>query len=288
MTTASNGSPHSEATYLFDYIGVLWSRRWWIAGIALAAGLVAAGLSLLMPNWYRSTVVLAPTEERMSMGGLGGAIGGLASLAGISVGGGNQESLAVLKSRDIIRGFIEDEQLLPVLFADKWDAAAGRWDVNDPKDVPDVRDGVQLFDRKIRSVSEDRRTELVTLSIDWKDADLAASWAAKLVTRLNDGLRQRALTEAQDSIRHLRQQLDVASQVAVRDAISRLLESELEKEVLARTTPDFAFRVVDKAVVPKRKHKPQRAFIVLVTMLLVGGVVAGGFVARAALLGNRR
>jgi uncharacterized protein involved in exopolysaccharide biosynthesis len=187
-----------------------------------------------------------------------------------------------------VREFIEDEDLLPVLFADRWDAVAGKWDIDDPEAIPDVRDGVYYFDRNVRTVSDDRRTELVTLSIDWKDPVLAAEWAGKLVERLNDRLRRRALAESQDSIQHLRLQLGEANQVPVRDAISRLLESELEKEVLAKTTPDFAFRVVDKAAVPRRKRKPQRLLIAVAVMVLAGGIVASGFVLRAALSGSNR
>lgn len=58
---------------------------------AFGAAVLAAGISLLMPNIYRAEVLLAPVKADDSKGGglasaLGG-LGGLASMAGISVGG---------------------------------------------------------------------------------------------------------------------------------------------------------------------------------------------------------
>jgi hypothetical protein len=74
-------------------------------------------------EWYRAEVLLAPADEKDSAS-LGGQLGGLAALAGVRVGSGGEsaEAIAVLRSREFAREFIEDFDLLTVFFADEWDA----------------------------------------------------------------------------------------------------------------------------------------------------------------------
>ncbi|HAS23515.1 MAG TPA: LPS O-antigen length regulator, partial [Idiomarina loihiensis] len=75
------------------------------------------------PNIYKSEATLAPTEEA-SGGGLSqmaGQLGGLASLAGVNLGGKNADkttiALEILKSRAFIKSFVEKYDILPELMA---------------------------------------------------------------------------------------------------------------------------------------------------------------------------
>ena len=133
-----------------------------------------------------------------------------------------------LNSSNFTGRFIEDEKLLPVLFADRWDPAKGRWTVESPEDVPTLADGVRMFDRTIRSVQEDRRTGIVKLSIVWTDREVAAHWANLLVQRVNRDLRQRAIEESQASINYLNAELAKTNVIELREAIYRLLENQLK------------------------------------------------------------
>ena len=42
-----------------------------------------------------------------------------------------------------------------------------------------------------------------------------------------------------------------------------LILEEIKKITLAKTTKDFAFKVLDPAVIPLERHGPQKRFIVL-------------------------
>lgn len=46
-----------------DLIQRVWAEKWRIAGLALAAGLVALGIAFLMPKWYRATATILPPED---------------------------------------------------------------------------------------------------------------------------------------------------------------------------------------------------------------------------------
>jgi uncharacterized protein involved in exopolysaccharide biosynthesis len=265
----------SEDVYLFELVGDVWARKWRIIGVSFAVSVVVAGLTLLMPNWYTAEVLLAPAEERTSVG-ISGPLGSLANLAGISVGGGDSaEATAVLKSRDLARTYIQRENLLTLFFAKQWDAKSNKWKQSDPEDQPDIRDAVRYWDRNLRTVSEDRKTKMVRLSVEWKDPVLAAKWANEFAVLLNDRMRERALTDAQTSIEYLRNELAKTNEVVLQQSISRLIETEMQKLMMARGNPEFAFKVIDRAEVPKRKSSPQRALLTIGAAFLAGcGMVA--------------
>jgi tyrosine-protein kinase Etk/Wzc len=90
-------------------------------------------------------------------------------------------------------------------------------------------------------------------------------------------MRRRALAEAEANVEYLRTELDTTTAVALQQSIGRLLETELQKLMLARGTKDFAFRVIDRAEAPKRRSRPNRPmFVILAT--LAGGALSVLFV----------
>jgi len=254
----------------------VWRGRWLILAFIVGLGLLSVAHALLTTEWYEAEVVLTPTGSKNTEGlanALGGLAGGLGALglAGITLGGRDSaEPIGVLKSREFAREFIENQGLLHVLLADKWDAKAGRWRQTNPKKQPDIRDAVNFFHKRVLIVREDKKTELVTVDVEWTNAEAAASWANIIVDRLNEQMRARALAEAQANVDYLRNELAQTNVVAVQQAIAKLLEAEMQKVMVARGNKQFAFRVVDPAVVPKWRSWPKRTVVVAL------GILAGG------------
>ena len=269
-------SPALQLT-LDELLELTWRRRLLvIASVLVFAALAAAASFVMTPRW-RAQVVIVPVKGDDMRGVLSsalGQLGGLASLAGLGAsGGGNkEENLQFLSSRGFLASFIEEEQLLPVLFAKKWDATQGRWIVDDPDDVPTIADGVRYMDSKVRSVQEERRTGIVTLSIVWKDPVVAARWANLMVERANRDLRARAVRDAEASKAYLNAELGKTDVVELRQSIYRLLENQIKTIMLASVRPDYAFRIIDPAVPPDldEKIRPKR------TVMTVLGALAGG------------
>ena len=261
---------------LFELWNILWQGKWLVIASTVVFAVGSVVYALAQTQWYRAEVLLAPAEGRSSPA-VGGQLGGLAALAGVSVGGGESaEAIATLRSREFVRAFIEDFDLMPVLFADEWDAARGAWRDPNPEEWPDIRDGVRFFLEDVLKVSEARDTALVTLAVEWPDPELAAQWAMTLTSRLNQRVRDRALREAEANVAYLQAELAQTSVVTLQQSIGRLLESELQKVMLARGNEEFAFRVIDSAEVPNKPARPKRALIAVVGTMLGGmlGVAA--------------
>jgi uncharacterized protein involved in exopolysaccharide biosynthesis len=253
-----------ESISASDIFRILWNGRWWALAITTVSLCVGLAYAFTATPWYRAEVLLKPAEPRSPQGLAGqlGALGDLAGLAGISVGNNtSSEPIAVLTSREFAADFIREQNLLPVLFADKWDSAANRWKTSG-KDQPDIRDGVRYFDKYVLHVVEDKKTNLVTMNVDWTDAATACAWANMLVARVNDVMRKRALTEAQDNVGYLKQELANSSLVTLQQATGRVLETELQKLMLANVSKEFAFKTIDHAQVPKWRYSPRRPLVI--------------------------
>ncbi len=293
MTGATNiARPSAQAQEWIDEDGVelrrmfakLAARRWWlIAAVVLSTALFVTAALVMTPVFRSSAVLISASSERNSVSGslnsALGQLGGLAALAGVGLGSSDaatEEALAVFKSREFTERFITDLNLLPRLFAKQWDAAAGQWRAP-PKYQPTNFKGYKYFDR-LRTITQDKKTGLVTLQIDWKDRIEGAAWANELARRLNDEMRTRAIEKADASVHYLEKELETTTAVDTRTAINHLIEAQIRQRMLANVTQEYAFRVVDRALPPDPDDpvRPQKMILFLLGPFvgLAVGIVA--------------
>jgi uncharacterized protein involved in exopolysaccharide biosynthesis len=260
---------------LSDLWRTLWARRWLVGGIALATGILAALLSFLITPVYRASVLAAPTAETVSGGlaSLAAQLPGVAALAGLNLSGDTRaaEAVATLSSRAFTESFIRTQGLLPILFADRWNAEASRW-LDD--EAPTQWQAYELFS-DIRSVEEDVETGLYTIEVTWQDPALAADWANAMIADVNRDLRTRAIEESRRNLEYLRGELEKSSQVPLQATIFSLIESEMKNAMLANVRQEYAFRVIDPATAPEKRSWPNRTLLALLGAF--AGFVVGTF-----------
>jgi uncharacterized protein involved in exopolysaccharide biosynthesis len=294
-------SPHygdDEEVTLADIWHALTWNRWLILGMAFLGTVLALVYALFATPIYRADTLLAPVEadRRADLVSFAARFGGLAELAGVTLprGGDLETALATLKSREFITRFINEEQLKPLLFHANWNADSGTWIPSESSVLDKVKDlfglkepalrdprlapgeptdweAYKLFAGDVLQISTDQTTGLVTVSVEWGVPDLAARWANRLVERLNAELRQQAIERAKNSVDYLREQIAQTSVADLRTVLFRLIEEHTKTVTLASVDPEYAFQVIDPAVVPQERTKPRRSLIVFLGFI-VGGV----------------
>jgi uncharacterized protein involved in exopolysaccharide biosynthesis len=271
--------PQEEETNLLDYWRILVENRLLLGATTAIGTAIALLIALVSTPIYRAEILLVPVTEQKSTGlaAIASQYGSLAELAGINLGGdGNtEESIATLKSRKLAVEFIKREQLMPVFFPDKWDTNNKQWKT--PDEQPTYWQAYKLFDSHVRSIGTDRKSGLVTLAVEWKDPNLAATWANKLVELVNEDQRKEAIEQAERSIAFLEKQLATTGVVEVQQAIYKLIEAQTKNKMVANTRTEYAFRVIDPAVAPEQKVRPKRKQIVILGLMI--GSMAGIFMA---------
>ncbi|WP_227520292.1 Wzz/FepE/Etk N-terminal domain-containing protein [Marinobacter sp. LV10R510-11A] len=112
----------------------LWRGKWIIILFTIVFAAAGVFYALSKPNIYQSSVLLAPVQSEGGAG-ISGQLGGLASLAGISLGGGgsNQTVIAkeVLQSRAFLTDFIHRHNfIIPLMAIEAWDIENEKWLIN--------------------------------------------------------------------------------------------------------------------------------------------------------------
>lgn len=274
MNTVNNKSEIDEPLDLHLLIAKLWLKRVWILVSVAVFSAAFVAVALLMTPVYRATVgVVSASADRNGLGSTGAALGSLgsvASLAGINLGSGDsgkEEALAVLLSRQFTEGFISENKLLPKLTA----AEKG---IKSPDRLLTPWKAFKYFDR-IRTVLQDKKTGIISIEVDWIDREEAAAWANGLVERVNEEMRDRATVNANASVGYLEKALATTPTVETREAISRLIESQIKQRMLAAVTKDYAFRVVDPAMAPDADDPLRPRKLVLIVLGPIMGLLFG-------------
>jgi len=216
--------------------------------------LAALAYTLIAKPIYRASVQVKVVSGE-EMGSIGQALGplnaisGLVGLPGIRSDSDRSESIAFLKSRSLAEDFIVSQGLRPLLFPELWDSAVQRWMGTDTSG-PGQGSTVRKFWRQILRVEEEPASGLVRVEFRWADPVVAAEWANKFVQLANSRLQARAIELSKQRIRYLREELDRAEDIQLKQAIYRLMQNEINSAMIANVRKDFAFSIVDPAAPP--------------------------------------
>jgi capsular polysaccharide biosynthesis protein len=256
-------------------------RQHWIMFLAVLLVCTSASVTyaFLATPIYKSSTLITPVSGETGGGGIGrllqsiggGALGGMGIRAART---SRAVGLTALSSPYFTRAFIKENNLLPVLFYDVWDADNNEWIFDDPEDIPTLQEGYELFTDDVLSVNEDDLRGLVEVVIEWHDPDLAADLANNLVASVNGRLRKQAISEADLTIEYLTEELSKTTAIQLQQSLYFLIESEIEKRTIAKVQKQYSFRVVSPAT-PSDADKwetPNRLFLISV------GIAAGLFI----------
>jgi len=243
-------------------IHVMWRYRYVIGLASIVFALLAVYVALTSKEIFRAEVVVTQVHDSDlsgSSGGLAGQIGGLASLAGVQMGGGGDANpLGVLQSSHLIQEFIKQQNLVPELTKGMGKRST-------------LWFAVKRFKETIVTVHDDPLKGLTTVTIDWFDPVVAAKWANGFVALADDILRAQAFDDASRNVAYLNNQIAQTNEVEVQRSLADLIESQTKKLMLANGRRDFAFRSVDPAVPAEVRHSPRR------TLLVISGAALGFF-----------
>lgn len=277
---------------LRELFATLWRGKWMIILTTVVFAAAGVGYALYKPNIYQSSVLVAPAqEEGGGLSGLASQFGGLASLAGINLGGGssNQTVIAkeVLQSRAFLTDFFHRHDMeIPLMAVEGWNKKTGDWVYDRDKYNPETgewlpdSDGeshkptdwemVEAFREDHFSVGEAKDTGMITVSVKHYSPILAKEWAEKLVQDINEHMRKQDVEEAEARIAYLEQKLDETNIAGMQQVFYQLIENETRTVMLANAQKEYVFKTVDPAVVAEEKAEPKRALICVIATLLGG------------------
>jgi len=278
---------------LRELFGVLWAGKIKIIAITAVFAIASVIYALSVPNQYKATALLAPAQS--DGGGLSGALGqlgGLASLAGVSLGGseGGEAQIAqeIMKSWSYIESFIADNNIAVEVYAaegwnklsntlvvddDLYDRAQNSWLIEDDYTgelrPPTSWELFEEFQKKL-SVSEDKKSGLVSVSIEYYSPQIAKQWVDMYVDAVNRFMQQRQVDKVTKNITYLQEQIEKTSIAEMQEVFYTIIEEQTKNKMLAEASPEYVFVAVSPSMVPEQKSQPKRALICILGTLLGG------------------
>lgn len=241
----------NDEIQLRQVVSVIWKSKLKIITTTLIFALMSVVFSLQLPNLYRSEAKLIPNSQKggsSALSSIAGQFGGLASLAGIQLGNGDLDktgyALQLLKSREFVFDFINENDLKPYLFAvKKWDNGAQRliyneeiYDVDSDYWVsesesnefgePTDLEAYDKFLKKHLSVSQDNDTGVITVSVKHYSPVLAKKLVDLLIDGLNSTVKEQDMQEAERSIKFLEIELKNTNNVGTQAMFYQLIEQQ--------------------------------------------------------------
>ncbi len=272
----------------------IWAGKFTIIIISFLFAVASIAFALSKPNIYKASAILAPASAEGGAGGLAalaGQFGGLASMAGINLGGGGGDktalALEIIKSRSFIETFIAKHDLLvPLMAAKNWDMPSNtlildeelydqttkKWirEVKAPKKPePSSWEAYKEF-LELLSVSQDKTTSMVTIEIEYFSPEYAQQWLTWLIADINEFMRQQDQQEAQASIDYLTKQLQNIQVTNMETVFYQLIEEQTKNMMLTQVKLEYVLKTIDPPQVPDEKAKPKRALIVVLGTMLGG------------------
>lgn len=332
---------------MFENLSIILQWRRFIIINFIVVTLLTTGISLLLPNWYKSTTTLLPPKQPDIFGNLGGAssllkgIGSLGKLGGLSQKSGSYNYFAILRSRSTMEKVVQRFDLTTVYDTKNKSVEIAIKELTDNVEFEDEIDdkiSIQVYDkdpiraaemanyfvevlnevntklgtleaRTNREFIEHRldkcRSELklaedalrmyqektgVMISADEKNSGVAAYaelYAMKVKKDIEIAVLQKSVS-ANDSylqqlkfeIVELNKRLDLFPSAGL-ESFRLYREVVTQQKILEFILPIYeqakideqkdipVLVVLDKAIQPEKKSKPQRSLIVLLASFLI-------------------
>ena len=281
---------------LIELFNVLLEGKWTIVSLTAFISTLGVIYSLLLPNIYESKATLVPVNLSSGISRALGSYSGLAGLAGISLPsdsdeGNSAKAIQKISSLSFFENNILTNIYLPDLMAVKswnsktntltfddsiYDKNSNTWtrDYSYPQQqIPSAQESFKVFKTEHLSISEDKKSGFITLSIKHQSPFIAKQWAELVVDEINAFYREKDKLDSEKAVSYLNQQISMTGLSEIKQAIAQLLQEETKKLTLVEANQYYVFDFIDPPAVMEKKSEPKRALICILSALL-GGILS--------------
>ena len=267
---------------LVELFKIIWKRKIFIFSITLIFSILSILYSLSLQNIYQSRALLVPSEAKENMSSRLANYSSLAGGLGLNISGvernKSQEAIERIKTLEFFSDFVLPNILLEDLLAVKsWDSKGNqikynknlfnketnKWvkkSNNNLTSIPSAQEAFKEY-KSILSIEQDSLSSFITISINHKSPYLAKEWLDIIIFNINESMREEDKREASASINYLKEAASTTNVQSLKDAISNLLEMQMQTLMLASSNKDYVLKTINSPYVPEEKVEPSRAII---------------------------
>ncbi len=278
---------HSNEMDLYEIFEIIWSKKFLVGSITSLAAILSVLYALSVPNIYVSYSLLAPADQKQGSSSMLDQFAGMASLAGISIGGESSnkslEAIERITSYEFFsKYFLPEISLQNLVAVDRWNSSSNSFTYdnkvyNSSKDIwieePPSKQDAYIVYSDILSISQDKKTSFVSIKIKHKSPHIAKKWNEIIINKINNSMRGIDKVTATKSLEFLNSQAQKINYQEIKQAISSLQESQMKSLMLIESNEDYIFKVIESPIAPEKKSLPKRSLIAMIGTIL--GFMAG-------------
>ena len=134
--------------------------------------------------------------------------------------------------------------------------------------IPSAQESFEEFKSKHLSISENKKTGFITLSIRHKSPFLAKQWTELVVNEVNSYYRQKDKYESEKAVSYLNQQISMTGLSEIKEVLAQLLQEEIKKLTLVEANQFYVFDYIDPPAVMEEESDPNRFLIFTLSLFL--------------------
>jgi uncharacterized protein involved in exopolysaccharide biosynthesis len=293
MTTFAGVKGFSGDSYLTvaEMLRAIWRHRLIVVAVTITSALFALVYLRFATYTYTASLYVTPVESGAADGLMSqlGGLGGLASLAGVSLPGARgsgafQLYLESLQSRPVADELANNAELMYALFSAEWDSSTKQWRRPSglsqwikstiyfligadgyqwhPPDGPRLQ---EYLKRNI-TVMQNPKKSVVTIAYSNENPELASLLLSSLHKVADSQIRQRTMLRVKENITYLTGKLEEVRNVEHQRAIAQALSDQEKVRMMANSSVAFAAEPFGEAKSSFEPTRP-RPFVVLISML---------------------
>lgn len=295
--TEENSSNNSDID-IKEIVSVLWDSKNFILLVTSLFLTLSLLYVLTLTNHYKSEALVISAEGQSGISNSLSGLGGLASMAGFNLpsSNGDKSEIAIktIESRAFLNHLITFDYILPSIMAAKsydtqsrkikfdpkiYNETNGEWVRGSKENQPSKPSYLEAYDTYIDqiSISRDEQTNLITISVEHLSPVFAKEFLELIISEANELLRNKDLRESSDAIEFLNTEIPKSSLITMKEAINKVLQSQLETQMLSRVNSEYVLKIIEPPFIPEKKSKPMRVLICILFTLL-GGIISVSFI----------
>ena len=253
------------------------------------SALVSIIIALSIQPTYRADAIVSINNKSDGKSLLGNSLGGLSSLASLSLGLNPNSQLgqskAKLKSRGFFNRLAQDEEILknilavksfdaslkePVYINSVYNPQSDIWFKDKSFNPQNPANVFNAYEKYLKNlfISENRMSGLITIGYKHVSPIFSTEFTRKIINEMNNMEKELDIIQAQSSIEYLLQTVPNITVQELKNATTSLMESQLKMKMLASSQKDYLFKLIDGPHIPDSRHAPSRALICISVTLL--------------------
>ena len=259
-------SSSEETNGLQDYLSIkdifriFQDNKILILYVTLAFASLAFLYGKILPDIYRADVTLIESAQQTagsSSYSSSSQLSGLASLAGLKIEKNYSDTdlaISLLKSRKFLQGFSIERKIVEDLTGI---SSIQFKELSEREKIKTLENAAGSLKGKIR-IFKDFDTPVYKLYFRHSDPEKAQTWANWIVEDLNKIMREDEVKEAELSIKYLQEKANSTQVSDLKQLFYSMIQAHTRTTMLAEVRDDYAFKVLDPAILPRSKDSPNR------------------------------